>query len=310
MRIYLCISIKLNWNALLISLKVCLAWNGCPFVRAGQTFFSQFSQASLHHAVSCHAASHRVASRRVAPCQAAATPRHADVVPIYSLLAFTSPPILTAPFAAVEVYWSADGRAGKRTGFPSQLPSQSPTVFLTLPRASPSSHFPSPLTLHLVLLRSIFFSSETHFPRLPAAVYLCLFLSLSPHSFILYVAIVLTMETHSSSSRRSSPFTLTTTRVVGSHPRGATHRAERKYLCRCIVSRFLSSREIPACDQYSRCQRNCQSYIPSIWMFHADDPRQDLRVISHKSVSDKLWLMLKTLETVANYETNKPLVLF
>lgn len=95
---------KANRNALLISLQVCLARSGCPFVRTGQTFFSQFSHAFLCHAMPCRAMPRRVVSRRIAPRQARATPRHADVVPIYSLLAFASPPILTAPFAAVEVY--------------------------------------------------------------------------------------------------------------------------------------------------------------------------------------------------------------
>lgn len=196
----------------------------------------------------CRAMPRCVASHRAAPHQARATPRHADVVPIYSLLAFASPPILTAPFAAVEVYWSADGRAGKRTGFPSQPPSQSLSVFLALPRTLPAVSF-SPISarppprLPFLLSRSpppplsLSSSSLKHtfrvFPL--SCAFLSLFHPLRRHcprprdpdgdALVLVATLVAIHVDYHPSCRFSLPF---------------THQDERKYLCRCIVSRFLS----------------------------------------------------------------------
>jgi len=231
-----------------------------------------FSHSSAKH-LSCHAASHRVASRRIAsrratPRRARPRPRHAMPMSCRSTLFSRSRPRPSSRLRSQQ--WKCiDRRMAERASgpvFPHSFSLSLPPA--RLPVVSFSTSAPSFTSSPSSLLRSIFFSSETHFPHLPATVCLCLppplSLSLSLSLLFLYVALVLTMETHSPSSRRSSPFTLTTTLVVDSHPRDATHRAERKYLCRCIVSRFLSSRGILTCDQYSRCQRNCQSYMPSI----------------------------------------------
>lgn len=81
---------------------------------------------SLCHVMPCHATPCRIMSRRTRP-------RQADVVPpIYHPLSF--PPILAAPFA--EQWKCIDrrmARAGKRTGFPSQPPTPSLCLSLSLP---------------------------------------------------------------------------------------------------------------------------------------------------------------------------------
>ena len=208
-------------------------------------------------------ASHRVAPRRAAPGRGHATPCRCRADLLSSRVHVPAHPHGSVRSSGSVLIGGWQSGQADRFSLTASL-----SVFLL--RASPSSRFPPPLhpspprPPHSFGLSSSLLKHTFRIFPLPCVSASPPSLSLSLSLLFLYVALVLTMETHSPSSRRSSPFTLTTTLVVDSHPRDATHRAERKYLCRCIVSRFLSSRGILTCDQYSRCQRNCQSYMPSI----------------------------------------------
>lgn len=224
--------------------------------------------------------------RRVASHRAKPAPRHAMPMSCRSTLFSRSRPRPSSRLRSQQ--WKCiDRRMAERASgpvFPHSLPlslSQSfspsrarhPAVsFPISARPSPRASFP-PISFSN-LLQSIFFSSETHFPRLPAAC-LCLFLPpLPPLSLCLSLFYPLRRRCPRPHDPDGDALVLVATLVavhVDYHPScrlapftAATHRGERKYLCRCIASRFLSLRGIPACDQYSCCQRNCQSYMLSI----------------------------------------------
>lgn len=188
---------------------------------------------SLCHVMPCHATPCRIMSRRTRP-------RQADVVPpIYHPLSF--PPILAAPFA--EQWKCIDrrmARAGKRTGFPSQPPTPSLCLSLSLP-------FRLVVSFLLLVLHSF----------LPPSVYLPLLwntfrvfpLSLSPPVPPLFPSFMERRCLHPSISKREMRrsillvATLVAVRVdyhfctVAGSPFFPSFGG--KYLCRCIVSRDL-----------------------------------------------------------------------
>lgn len=138
---------KAKRNALLISLQVCLAQSGCPFVRAGRTFFSQLSHASLCHAISCHAGSASAsasASRRTVP-----SPRHATPCRCRADLLSSRVRVPAHPHGSVRSSGSVligGWQSGQADRF-SLTASLSVSLSLSRPpvRASPPSRFPSPL---------------------------------------------------------------------------------------------------------------------------------------------------------------------
>lgn len=237
---------KANRNALLISLQVCLAQSGCPFVRTGQTFFSQFSHAFLCHAMSCHAASRRVASRRAKPA-----PRHATPCRCRADLLSSRVRVPAHPHGSVRSSGSVligGWQSGQADRF-SLTASLSVSLSLSRPPARPPRRLVSPISarpppwLPFLLSRSppsfsLSSSPLKHtFRVFPLSCASVPFLSFSFPSFdddvvlvpdgdaLVLVATLVAIHVDYHPSCRISPI---------------TYRSERKYLCRCIVSRFLS----------------------------------------------------------------------
>lgn len=209
---------------------------------------------------------------------------YADVVFVYPALALSSRTLVPAhPHGSVRSSGSVligGWQSGQADRFSL---SQPPSVSLSLSlRSAPRSHaagspslchpssqlsFPSfSLSLSisyasciLSLSRSLSSSPVQHTfrvfspPRMPFSLSFSRSLHFPPFTTLPFIP-RRRCKMHSSSSRRSSPFTLTTplSPPYTSHPRTSlpSRRDEGKYLCRCIVSRFPSTRGIPAPNEF------------------------------------------------------------
>lgn len=189
---------KANRNALLISLQVCLARSCCPFIRGRTDLFltvqprTSRCRVVSRRVVRCRAAPRRAAQRSAA--QRCAAPR-GHATPCRCRADLLSSRVPAHPHGSVRSSGSVligGWQSGQADRF-SLTASLSVSLSLSRPpaRASPPrrlvSHLRSPSTasfpsiLSSSLLRSIFFSSETHFPRLRAAA--CLSVPFSPSPF-------------------------------------------------------------------------------------------------------------------------------
>lgn len=237
MRAYVCVYLdKANQNVLLISLQVCLARNGCPFVRARQTFFSQ-----PHISLPCRVVPCRAAPHRAEPHQSHATPCRcrADLSSRVHVPAHPHGSVRSSGSVLIGGWQSGQADRFSLTASLSvshslsRPPARHPTV------SFPISARPPPRLPFLLSHPSPFFGLSSSplkhtfhvFPLPHVSVPFSLSLTVPPSSVPSFTTIVpssprSSMETHSSSSRRSSPFTLTTTLVVGSHP--SVPRAPRR----------------------------------------------------------------------------------